>query len=279
MQVGQLSAQARWSLGELESHVQAPIFPVRLVMVASNRLRGRPPEQHPSRGRSPYDGCDFQVFVHQSMQSIAHDERPLDACRVRHRGKVVGKEEVIVVPRTHPRRPGVCETLLPLGSDRRPGRTIQDIHGECGGHRAQRRAVVHHHQRSVRVRLQSERVQGVPQHVCALGIRREAQTNNVGVHGPITYEYNRIMASPRKKNPSDAFYSVVLPNGGYQEADSLVEARWIAKEFKKDKSLTMIRIVDRLDRVPTKGYRLVEEWTRNEKGRWIKSATSGRVWF
>jgi hypothetical protein len=69
-----------------------------------------------------------------------------------------------------------------------------------------------------------------------------------------------------------------LELSGYQEFDDLSGADWLVRQWKKDKDITRIRVVDGLDRT-TSGYRLMKEYNRNADGKWRGGATSGRAYI
>jgi len=79
-------------------------------------------------------------------------------------------------------------------------------------------------------------------------------------------------------SPSDDLYYVVVPNQGYQEANTLEDARAIAKLFQKEKDVSLVRIVDALDKT-LRGYRLMFQWERDDSGKWKTRLPQGRVWI
>jgi len=82
-----------------------------------------------------------------------------------------------------------------------------------------------------------------------------------------------------KENPSDRMFYVKADGMGVQEFNALKDAEWGAREFKKEKSVDRVVIVDALDRRNTEGYRLIKEWRRRDDGRWHLSSKTGRVWI
>jgi hypothetical protein len=75
-------------------------------------------------------------------------------------------------------------------------------------------------------------------------------------------------------------YYVAVPSRGYQEFDDVEDARRFARDWKKEDDVSLVRVVDALDRSP-RGYRIMFQFERDSTtGKWHASHPPlGRGWI
>lgn len=108
--------------------------------------------------------------------------------------------------------------------------------------------------------------------------RRDMQNGEYTENSTRAWNERRKRGDKSFYNPSgDGLYYVVIPGHGYQETNSVADAKAIVTMFKKEKYLDTLKLVDALDHKHVGGYRLIYEWRRDEAGKWKQRAGTGRV--